>query len=552
MTTRLRDPLPSVGTSPPTPMGVKHPLPNRTRSEPRACERLAEYADQHEVPSPPAGPLTSLASQARRAPCAVRKGVRCALAALALAGCGGGGSSTPPHTGMCSIAPPVLPSSQLHTDGQVLRDALGRAVMLRGVDAGGRSKLTPFAPFDFSGTGYDAALGAYLDRAATWGIDVLRVPFVWAAVEPTQGTYDQAFLARYDALLDGAFARGMSTIVDFHQDVYADVYCGDGFPDWTLPDPKPAPHDDCPNWGGEYLSSPAVAAAFDRFWASGSTIRTGYDALWDMMAARYASRPGVIGFEPMNEPGWGSADMTTWEATTLTTFYGDMSSRIHAAAPGALIFFDATGVDGVNVDTSLGLPSGSGLVFAPHYYQYAALAGSAPDPTRVESDLQTWAARGATWNVPVLLGEFGTSNAAPGIPGYVGAHFDALDALGMSGTEWEYSVSSQLWNGENLSVVAADGTDNPAVQALLRPYPKAIAGSMVAFSFDAGSRAMTLQYAPTAGGVSEVAMPARAYPQGYSVQVTGGCADASHPGRLLVEADPGAATVEVSVTWTPP
>src|SRR5580693_2581777 len=182
--------------------------------------------------------------------------LRAALAlitALApLPGCHASEPAAPP-AGTCSLTPPALASSQLRADGTALRDALGRVVVLRGVDAGGRSKLAPFAPFDFTGDGYDAALGAYLDRAASWGINALRVPFVWAAVEPTEGTYDPAFLARYDALLDGAWARGMFTIVDFHQDVYADVYCGDGFPDWTLPGPLPAPAHDCPDWGGEYL-----------------------------------------------------------------------------------------------------------------------------------------------------------------------------------------------------------------------------------------------------------------------------------------------------------
>jgi endoglycosylceramidase len=466
------------------------------------------------------------------------------LALLALAGCA---RSPAAPAGTCSLTPPVLSSSQLHADGTTLRDALGRAVVLRGVDAGGRSKLTPFAPFDFTGDGYDAALGAYLDRAASWGIDALRVPFVWAAVEPTQGAYDPAFLARYDALLDGAWARGMFTIVDFHQDVYADVYCGDGFPDWTLPPPLPAPHDDCPNWGGEYLGNAGVQTAFDRFWATDSTVRPPYNALWDMMATRYAARPGVIGFEPMNEPGWGTADPATFEATTLTTFFGDMTARLHAAAPAALIFFDATGADAVTVDTSLDLPGGTGLVFAPHYYQYAALAGTAPNADLVPIDLKKWTDQGATWGVPVLVGEFGATSATPGIEAYLAAHFDALDALGASGTVWEYSVATELWNGEDLSVVSADGTERPAAAAIVRPYPRAIAGSAITFSYDTSSSALSLQYTPTAG-VSEVAIPARAYPAGYAVQITGGCADSSQPGRLLVQADPGAGAVDVTVT----
>jgi endoglycosylceramidase len=428
----------------------------------------------------------------------------------------------------------------------VLRDALGRVVVLRGVDAGGRSKFAPFVPFDYPASGYDAALATYLDRAASWGVDALRVPFVWAAVEPTQGTYDTDYLMRYDALLDAAWARGMYTIVDFHQDVYSDVFCGDGFPDWTVPDPHPAPHHDCPGWGGEYLGNPGVQMAFDAFWASGSPVRAGYDKLWDMMAARYASRPGVIGFEPLNEPGWGSADMATFEATTLTTFYGDMATRIHAAAPGALVFFDGTGTDALTLTSSLGPLAGSGLVFAPHYYQYAALNGSSPSPDLVENDLRKWTKLGAKWNVPILLGEFGASNAIPEPAAYLTAHFDALDALGMSGTEWEYSVSADLWNSEDLSLVRADGTENPMAAAILRPYARAVAGSAVAFSYDATSHAATLQYTP-ADGITEVAVPVRAYPSGYTVQVSGACADSSQAGRLLVQASPGAAAVEVKI-----
>lgn len=467
-----------------------------------------------------------------------------ALLLLAPAGCGGGPTAL---AETCSLAPPAATSWKLHADGTTIRDALGRVVILRGVDAGGRSKLAPFAPFDYASGGYDDALAAYLDRAASWGVNALRVPFVWAAVEPTQGTYDEDFLKRYDALLDAAWARGMYTIVDFHQDVYADAYCGDGFPDWTLPDPHPAPHHDCPGWGGEYLGNPDVQTAFDAFWADGSPVRAGFDQLWDMMAARYADRPGVIGFEPLNEPGWGSADMDTFEATTLTTFYGDMATRIHAAAPDALIFFDSTGVDAVTLTSSLGLPAGSGLVFAPHYYQYAALQGGDPNADRVHGDLQKWASLGAKWNVPVLLGEFGASNPVASAPAYLSAHFDALDALGMGGTQWEYSVAAELWNGEDLSLVRADGTENPMAQSIVRPYPRAVAGDGVSFSYDATTRAATLQYTPAASGITEVAVPARAYPSGYTVHVTGGCADDTQPGRLLVQANPGATSVEVTI-----
>jgi endoglycosylceramidase len=466
--------------------------------------------------------------------------------AASLIGCSGDPPPAPPLT-TCSLTRPALADFRLHAEGTQLRDALGRVVVLRGINAGGHSKLPPFAPFDFTDGGYDAALGAYLDRAASWGINTLRVPFTWEAVEPTEGVDDEAFLKRYDALIDAAFQRGMFTVVDFHQDIYAAVLCGDGFPAWTLPLPHPAPHHDCPGWGTRYLSDPDVRAAFDAFWADGSTIRAAYEKLWDRMAIRYRDRPGVIGFEPFNEPAPGTADPDAWEATTLTTFYSAITARIRAAAPSSLVFIDAAGVDSVLVATQLARPQGEGIVFAPHYYQPTALDGSTPDPGSVHGAVQRWANVGAKWKVPVLLGEFGAINSTPGATAYLAAHFDALDALGMSGTQWEYSVSAELWNGEDLSLVAGDGKENPLAAAILRPFPRAVAGNGVVFSYQAASRAMNLRFAPASAGVTEIAIPERAYPSGYAVTITGGCFDRSVAGTLLVRANAGATAVEVKV-----
>lgn len=466
------------------------------------------------------------------------------LAALSAACSGSPPADPPPLT--CTIAPPKPPSSHLHTDGTALKDALGRVVVLRGVNAGGRSKFAPFAPFDFTGSDYDQRLAAYLDRAASWGINALRVPFTWEAVEPTEGMDDEAFLKRYDALLDAAWARGLYTIVDFHQDVYAQNFCGDGFPPWTIPDPKPAPHHDCPSWGSEYLFDKNVQAAFDAFWAPGSMVRARYEAMWDRMIARHKDRPGVIGFEVINEPAWGTADQETWEATTLTDFYSAMADRVHKAAPEALFFFDTTGTDAVTQVTTLARPKGDGLVFAPHYYQFQVLGGGMGSDFSVQPSLLKWKAYGDTWSVPVLIGEFGVTNVSPEPAAFLRAHFAALDALGMSGTTWEYSVASELWNSEDLSLCRADGTENESAGAIIRPFPRAVAGSGGSFSFDADARTAELSYAP-ASGVTEISVPARAYPSGFDVAIQGGCFDRSDPTRLLVQADAGASKVVVQL-----
>jgi endoglycosylceramidase len=281
--------------------------------------------------------------------------------------------------------------------------------------------------------------------------------------------------------------------------------------------------------------------AFDRFWAAGSSVQAAYFAAWDVMIARFKDAPGVLGFEPINEPGWGTQDPNTFEATTLSAFYALVAPHMRQLAPRSLVFIDPPGIDGESVSTLVQRPPGDGIVFAPHYYpprqaaDYPAL------------DLPKWAAVGVEWNVPTLVGEFGTRQGAAGAESYISACFAALDTLGMSGTAWEYSVASELWNGETFGFVAADGTDSPTAPALVRPFARAVAGEAIAQSWDETGKTFTLVYTPSSG-VTEVQLPSRAFPAGYEVMLSGGCYDPTTvPGRLLVQADDGAALVSLKV-----
>ncbi len=440
----------------------------------------------------------------------------------------------------CSIPPPSLPDWRVTADHDLLRDSLGRSLILRGVNAGGRSKFAPYVPFDFADGQYDAALASYLDRAQSWGASVLRVPITWAAVEPTQGADDEQFLQRFDALVDGAWARGLRTVIDFHQDIYAENFCGDGFPGWTIPDPKPAPHHDCPQWYDDYGTAP-VTTAFDAFWAAGSTVRTGYDALWDRLAARYQNRPGVIAFELFNEPFGGSQEHVTFEKTTLTKFFSDEIARLRAAAPSTLIVFEPPGLDSATQLTALGGQWPAGAVFAPHYYQATTLLPTGDgNPDGVAAAIQAWRGVGDAMGVPTFLGEFGTGNQADNGTEYLDAHYAALDQAWMSSTEWEYSVAAEAWNAEGFGLVGADGTETATVDALARPYARAVAGSQPTTSFVAATRTWSMSWTSD-GGVTEISLPAR-YSKNPSVKLSGtGCVDLTQPNLLLVRASTGAA-----------
>jgi endoglycosylceramidase len=474
--------------------------------------------------------------------------IGCALAGISA--CGSESLTaipTAPSTAgpVCTLAAPRPPDWRLVADGTRLADGLGRTVFLHGVNAGGRSKFAPYVPFDFLPGQFSSTLESYMARAESWGINAMRVPFTWAALEPQEGQNDEAWLAMYADLLASAWAHGIYTIIDFHQDIYSEVYCGDGFPGWTVLNP-PAPHHDCPGWSARYISDPNVVAAFDRFWSNSTGVQTKYLAAWDRMIARFADTPGVLGFEPINEPAAGSESEATFENTTLTNFHREVASHMRAQAPNSLIFVDPAGVNGTTVKTHLGNPGVAGVVFAPHYYPIFF-----PSPAGVVSGLRQWADVGSAWNVPVWVGEFGGSNTDPHGADNVAAVFAAVDQLGLAGAvDWEYSVSAEQWNAESASVVAADGTEYPVAQALIRPFVRAVAGSIVTQTWDAASKTFTLSYTPASAAtdVTEVRLPSRAYPAGYTVQIAGGCYDAaSVPGELLVKAQEATTPVTLTV-----
>jgi len=446
----------------------------------------------------------------------------------------------------CTLTPPTPPSSRLVTDGELLKDALGRTVFLRGVDAGGRSKFAPYVPFDFADGGFSPALEAYMSHAESWGIDAMRVPFTWAALEPTEGTNDTAWMAMYEQIVASAWSHGIWSVVDFHQDVYSEVYCGDGFPGWTVTDAGPPAHD-CPGWQLEYATDTSVQHAFDVFWGNATGLQAKYLDVWGTMIPALADTPGVLGFEIINEPASGSANNLTFGATTLTAFHTMVAAYMRNLAPSSLIFVDPTGVDGVTATTGLTNPGGGNLVFSPHYYPIVH-----GDTASLVTGLQGWADIGKSWNVPVFLGEFGAANNDPTTPAYMASMWSAVDELGFAGaTEWEYSISTELWNSEMNTLVTPDGGEYPVAQSIIRPYARAVAGTAITQGWDGAKTTFTLSFTPASGGtdITEVRVPARAYRASYHVRAVGACFDAtSAKGELLLQPVAGAKTVSVTVT----
>ena len=138
--------------------------------------------------------------------------------------------------------------------GNRIIDDEGRTLILRGVNLGGSSKNPSIqsilsgqsGPSDpaaerggavsFIGRPFPAAEAEeHFERLKAGGQTFVRLVITWEALEHGgPGIYDEAYLAYLEEILQKAGEKGISVLMDPHQDAWSRWTGGDGAPLWTL------------------------------------------------------------------------------------------------------------------------------------------------------------------------------------------------------------------------------------------------------------------------------------------------------------------------------
>jgi len=428
------------------------------------------------------------------------------------------GDSEPPSVPSDGGPPPVivapkLTSRRLVTQGSALIDELGRKVILRGLNVGGRSKMPPFVPFEIN---TDADVPGRAEQLMTavrkLGANGIRLTLSWQALEPERGVFDSAYIDRYRTLLDAADHAGLAVIIDFHQDVFQAAFCGDGFPEWTLGDiAHGPPHYDCAGfaWSLPYFDPMSdVSRAFDGLWNNRDGVLDAMVAMWVRVAREFGRHPAVAAFEVINEPGPGSLTAEMAGATILPAIYDRVAAAIEAEVGPAAVLGDDP-IATTNDVARLARPTHARFTYGPHFYDIITTIGGPVDPERIRSDVSAILARAEAWGAPVVIGEFGAPNTILQKAEFSSAVLDAADARRASAMAWEASISDTLWNHEDFSVLTSDGSERPWGAALDRPVPRAIDGTIIDLGWDAAAKRFTLSVEGEGETVSEVYLPVR-------------------------------------------
>jgi len=427
-----------------------------------------------------------------------------------------------------SGAPPAL-APTWHVSGGFLRDADGRAVVLRGANVSGKNKLPPY--FDFQGPSDFARM------RTDWGMNAVRFLVLWSAVEPQPGQYDEAYLDAVAQRIQWAQDADLYVVVDMHQDVYGIGFQsggGDGAPLWTCDASNYAGFMPTNPWALENLES-GVTACWDGFW-KGSDLQSHYVEAWRRVAERLAGFDHVVGFDVMNEPFWGSYSILGFEPDLLGPFYEKVVPAVRSQAPGWVAFIEPSSMRNLGGTTRLPAPSFSNFAYAPHSYDRNAESGMGFDPAnrpQILSNVASLAQEAKALGGALWIGEYGGTATEPGIVAYMTAQYDAAGAVAASSMYWDYTKGGY-------GMLAADGSEaQPLVDTLVRPYPERVAGDPVSWTYDASSSTFTFTYHPDASisAPTVLSVPARLYPKGFTVDC-GGCAYTQSPGSLVVTSPP--------------
>jgi endoglycosylceramidase len=427
-----------------------------------------------------------------------------AVACLAAA-CDGGSSPA---------SAPIRP-----VEGRLL-DAAGRTAILRGVNVRAegffdmhRARL-PLPAFD-----------ADLDCRIIGddlGMSQIRLAISWSLLEPTRGGLDEAYIDRVLATAASCDRHGVFTLVDLHQDGWSKYVGDDGAPFWAHAPALPAAAID-ESSGGQPSTAPGPRLAFEGFFADHDGLVADYARTAAALAARIDGQPGVVGLELMNEP--------TAVPEDLDHFHRVVARAVRDAAPALPVYVEPDATRNVFDFASPGHLAVDGVVYAPHLYT-GVFQGDwvVGDDDRVDASVAAMRDEASINDAAVMVTELGNDPMTAAGAAWIAAAFAALDRHRLSASFWVYEEwpsschAPSCWGLYDAAPRAGGaGFDRAlrpaAVTSVARAYPRAIAGELVGFGFDAATRA--LEVTLRGGGDHVLAAPALVYPGGVTVTCDG-------------------------------
>lgn len=340
-----------------------------------------------------------------------------------------------------------------------------------------------------------------LDHAtlADLGVNAYRLGVMWAGVEPQQGAYNDTYLNEVKRIITSASNYGIYTLMDMHQDLLSEKFCGEGFPSWVIDDqlhPTEQPNvylqyqalkeamfasdnvkkfpwpfldgfnemasdgfpkrSDCAkiSFGNAYVTL-AVSLGWMNLYQNNNGILDAWGRAWGYIANSIATSEAincVLGYELVNEPLAGNVYDNPFllapavaDRWMLEPAYDVLTKSIRVYDNETLVFFSAVTWDDFVQAGFLEAPGGikeaDKAVFAFHYYEPPQFTGQMNSYFNLRTDDAKRLHTGA------MLTEFERPPSTNELDGF---HFDETVSSAeehlLSWLAWEYKPFCQDTN----------------------------------------------------------------------------------------------------------
>ena len=377
-------------------------------------------------------------------------------------------------------------------------DAEGRTVLHRGVNVNNHAKGDEFHDPGLTDAEWALAVDA--------GFTFVRLLVFWEGVEPEEGVWDAAYLARLDERLGELDALGIEVMLDMHQDLWGEGFGSHGAPYWSCDPINYEEYSPAGNYWWEGYLTDQVANCFNGLWES-EELQEHVAQSWARLAGVARDHPSVIGYEVMNEPFFGRYEQDEMDEVILPAFYERVIDAIRAVDPceagGTCRFVALEPSLHTNLmwTTSLVFPDREGLVFAPHFYPVYAEVGSGWDGSFEDeaAALGELLGHAEDSGVPFLLGEYGIFSSEGNEHVFVQSVIDEVEATGGATAYWSYD------HGGDHMLLTPEGEAGWMLGAFHRPYLHRVPGRIV--SVEGFGSGVEVVYEPTVDAPAVAIVP---------------------------------------------
>jgi aryl-phospho-beta-D-glucosidase BglC (GH1 family) len=325
----------------------------------------------------------------------------------------------------------------LKTSGRWIVDENGNFVLLRGADYMGME----FGWFYHSEDDFA--------RMKSWGFNVVRLPIAWRYVEPREGYYDDNYLAIVDRVISWCKENNLYVILDMHQWNWAPKFGGNGLPDWAVE---------------QYSDQDQAKIGFFK----NETLQDEFFNMWRHVADRYKNESTVFAYDILNEPNVNYELMS--EKTfleRLRSFYQNAANSIREVDIKHAVMIEPPWGGGINDWARI---NDSNLVLSTHLYTEGTADGTTGydgDSSKLEADFLVSHNLSISWNVPLVIGEFGVGSAATRAHEWTRDFMNIFDKYMVSACWWSY------WRDDNsMGLLTSKGEEKEnLLSALVRIYP---------------------------------------------------------------------------------